>query len=113
VHDLPDECDGGEQHADDYDVFQDCEKLAEGTDKKGIRQEPQRDPCFKQPMPLKICVFISEIPTTCQRAQGEQICRCILKLYWSGRPAFSFRGRFGAVVAHGMISASSRTSCLT
>ncbi len=91
----------------------DYKKLAEGTDKKGIRQEPQRDPCPKQPMPLKICVFISVVPNTCQCAQGEQICRCILKLYWSGRPAFSFRGRFGAVVAHGMLSAGSRTSCLT
>ena len=45
VRDLPDdECDGGEQHADDYDVFQGCQKLAEGTDKKGIRHEPQKDP---------------------------------------------------------------------
>ena len=64
MHDLPDECEGGEQQANEYDVFQDCKKLAEGTDKQGIRQEPQRDPCCKQPIPFKTCVLISVIPNT-------------------------------------------------
>jgi hypothetical protein len=55
----------------------------------------------------------SAIPNTSHRAQGEQVGRRRLKPYWSKRPAFSFRRRCGAVVAHRMLSAGSWTRRLT